>query len=55
MEEVLGKQQNVGLEGGLKKSYYYKSISKIMSVIHSKIPVRDYDTKVAASPTNIRE
>jgi len=55
MEESLGKQQNVGLEGFLKKSYYYKSISKIMSIIHSKIPLGDYDTKAVASPTNIRE
>jgi len=55
MEKLLGKIQNVGLEGVLKKSYYYKSISKIMNDIHSKIPIEDYNTKEVAFPTDIRE
>ena len=54
IEELAGELQNSGLEGDLKKSHYYKSISEAQRINHAQIPEEKYKTnKVAA--TDFRE
>lgn len=55
LEKLLGKLQNKGLEGKLKKSYYHKVLSEVQRIIHAQIPEENYNSEKVASTTNIRE
>ncbi len=53
---MLGKLQNTGLEGDLKKSQYYKFVSEAQEMVHRQIPEEHYRTdKLATLETSIRE
>lgn len=54
-EELAGDLLNIGLEGELAKSNYYRLIAEAQRIIHAQIPKEIHTTNKVASPTDIRE
>ena len=56
IQELVGKLQNTGLKGDLKKSQYYQLISETQKIIHAQIPKEECSRdRVAAAEIGVRE